>query len=390
MEVLRDTGLEDTVNQVAVDSKYMAHTSWLHSLNGEEYGRLWAWGNRPVRLGDYEAASPCKMSDLPQSRLEPILVEHAKRFGAEIRFSTEFVSQEATPDGEVIATLRDRQTQQTYRVTSEYLIGADGARSEVLASIGAIVDGEQLNTAFNVHIRADLEKYLAHRPGSLNWVLNPEAPNWSAVGNFRMVYPWNEFVVSMHPSSKDGQPFEPTSEDIIKRLHQMIGTSDVQIEILSSFRWTINNQVARTWQKGHVLCIGDAVHRHPPINGLGSNTCISDAMNLAWKLALVLRGVADHGLLETLTTERRPVGVAVVKRANDGMEAHRSLWGLIGLTKQEREQRVQLMEQATPEGSHARFKFNQALEATDTEVNARKSGFPNHEPLYLSCVVRLD
>lgn len=75
MEVLRDARLEGRVSTVASSAKYMQHTSWLHSLAGEEYGRLYAWGNKAEQKGDYERASTCVMSDLPQSVLEPILVE---------------------------------------------------------------------------------------------------------------------------------------------------------------------------------------------------------------------------------------------------------------------------------------------------------------------------
>ena len=57
MEVLRDASLEKRATAMASDARYMQHTSWLRSLNGEEYGRLWAWGNKPSQKGDYEAAS---------------------------------------------------------------------------------------------------------------------------------------------------------------------------------------------------------------------------------------------------------------------------------------------------------------------------------------------
>ncbi|KAI5205034.1 hypothetical protein E4T39_03151 [Aureobasidium subglaciale] len=370
MEVLRDAGLEEAVKPHASSAHHMMHSSWLHSLAGEEYGRLWAWGNNPARLGEYAMASPCEMSDLPQSKLEPVLVQQATNLGAEYRFYTEFISQMSLADGRVETTLRDRKTDQTYKVRSDYLVGADGARSSVLDSLGITVDGKQLNTAFNVHIKADLTKYIAHRPGSLNWILNPEAPDWSAVGNFRMVSPWTEFVVSMHPANKDGRTFEPSDEDILKRLYQMIGDDSVPIEILSSFRWTINDQVARSWQKGNIICIGDAVHRHPPINGLGSNTCISDAMNVAWKLAYVIKGVADPSILSSITAERKPVGDGIVRRANEGMEDQRRWWSFIGLTKDERAAAVSLMEQPTPEGRKQRQNFRSSLEKLDDELNA--------------------
>ena len=370
MEVLRDAGLEHKLRTVASPSHHMMHTSWLHSLAGEEYGRLYAWGNHPSRKGDYEAASPCAMSDLPQSILEPILVEEAQKAGAEFRFSTEFVSQTRLEDGQIETVVRERVPDTVYKIRSQYLIGADGARSAVLDSLGIAIDGEQINTAFNVHIAADLSQYLDIRPGSLNWILNPDAPQWSAVGNFRMVRPWNEFVVSMHPASKDGTPFEPTNDDIKKRLHQMIGNDQIPIEILSSFRWTINDQVAQTWQKENVICIGDAVHRHPPINGLGSNTCVSDAMNISWKLAYVLKGIAHPSILDTITIERKLVGDGVVRRANDGMEDHRTLWSIIGLSAEERREKTALMAEASAEGKAIRKQFRQALEKTDDELNA--------------------
>lgn len=371
MEVLRDAGLEDALGQVASPAHHMMHTSWLHSLGGEEYGRLYAWGNRPDRMGEYEAASPCRMSDLPQSLLEPILVDHARQAGAEFRFATEFVSQRAVSEDLIETIVEERSSRRRYAIHSQYLIGADGARSAVLDSLGIPIDGRQLNTAFNVHIKADLSKYLEVRPGSLNWILNPEAPQWSAVGNFRMVRPWNEFVVSMHPAAKDGVASEPTQQDILTRLHQMIGDNgETPIDILSSFRWTINDQVARTWQKGNVICIGDAVHRHPPINGLGSNTCISDAMNISWKLAYVIKGIAHKSILESVTIERKPVGDAVVRRANDGMEDHRKLWATIGLSSDERQKRTALMAEASDEAKKLRSEFRAALEKTDDELNA--------------------
>jgi 2-polyprenyl-6-methoxyphenol hydroxylase-like FAD-dependent oxidoreductase len=370
MEVLRDAQLEEVLKPVSADSSHMEHTSWLHSLSGEEYGRLWAWGNRPDRKGEYEMASPCVMSDLPQSLLEPILVEQATKLGAEFRFHTEFVSQEQLEDGHVRTIVRHRGTDTTYNVTSKYLVGADGARSAVITSVGIPIDGKQLNSAFNVHIEADLTKFIDHRPGSLNWILNPDSPDWSAVGNFRMVRPWTEFVVSMHPSLRDGKVFEPTEQQILDRLRIMIGDDKFPIKILSSFRWTINDQVARTWQKGSVFCIGDAVHRHPPINGLGSNTCISDAFNLAWKLAYVLKGLAAPSVLDSLTLERKPVGDWVVRRANTGMLQHRDLWKLMGITKEERDTCTSLMQQPTIEGAEMRKKIQDALEAMDEELNA--------------------
>ena len=384
MEALRDAGIEKQLHGLASDTSKMMHTSWLESLLGEEYGRIYAWGNKPSAKGEYEEASPCMMSDLPQSVLEPVLVEEAKKQGAEYRFRQTFEkleNPEGDKDGLVTVWLTDRATSQRYSLRAKYLIGADGARSAVLNNLEIPIIGQQLNNAFNVHIRAEMSHLFAHRPGSLNWIINVESSDWSAVGNFRMVRPWNEFVVSLHPAStqqpKDGdEDFTPETETILQRLHQLIGDSklpkdqQVPIEILSAYRWSINDQHAKQWQKGRVLCIGDAVHRHPPINGLGSNTCIGDAFNLAWKLAYVLKGIAGPRILETLTKERAQVGEAIVHRANEGMRAHRHLWSLLGLTPEDRQHVLSIMSSPTPDGEDYRLRVRQAQEATDAEVQA--------------------
>lgn len=369
MEALRDAGIEHLVMPIAAAKEDLAHVAWLRSLNGEEYGRVYAWGNKPDRMGEYVTASPCQMSDLPQSVLEPILVQEATKLGASFRFSTEFVAQKELPDGRVRTTVRDRATNATYNIVSQYLIGADGARSPVLDSLDIPIDGDQLGIAFNVHVKADLTRYFAHRPGSMNWLLNPDAPDWSATASVRMVRPWNEFIVSMH-AARHIEEFNPTDEQILQRLHQLFGDETIPIELLGHYQWHINEQVARRWQKGRVLCIGDAVHRHPPINGLGSNTCISDAFNLAWKLAYVLKGQASPSILGSLTPERKPVGDGIVRRANAGLRVHQKLWDLMATDAKQSAQVRSVMREASARGQEMRRKVRGLMEQTDDEFNA--------------------
>ena len=149
----------------------MQHTSWLNALNGEEYGRLWAWGNKPEQKGDYEAASPCVMSDIPQSVLEPILVEEASKLGADFRFYTEFVSFTDRGDG-VDTILRDRETGNEYTVRSRYLIGADGARSKVLEQLAIPVVGRQIIAVGGNEKAARLAGVPVHRVKQLVYVIS--------------------------------------------------------------------------------------------------------------------------------------------------------------------------------------------------------------------------
>ena len=82
---------------------------------------------------------------------------------------------------------------------------------------------------------------------------------------------------------------------------------------------------------GRVFCMGDAVHRHPPSNGLGSNTSIQDAFNLAWKLAMVLKEQAGPGLLASYDAERSPVAKQIVTRANKSITEFGPIFQALGL-----------------------------------------------------------
>jgi 2-polyprenyl-6-methoxyphenol hydroxylase-like FAD-dependent oxidoreductase len=118
------------------------------------------------------------------------------------------------------------------------------------------------------------------------------------------------------------------------------------VTIRSTSVWGNNKMYATRYRHGRVLCAGDAVHRHPPSNGLGSNTSIQDAYNLAWKLALVLRGQAGEGLLDSYDAERAPVGPpgrAAVRQVHRGV---RPDLGGAGLHRHDRPRR--------DEGAHAR------------------------------------
>ena len=87
-------------------------------------------------------------------------------------------------------------------------------------------------------------------------------------------------------------------------------------------RWSIEGVVAGTSRAGRVMLAGDAGHRHPPTGGLGLNSAIQDAHNLAWKLAYVLRGQAGDALLDSYDAERRPVTANNVRRSlENGLSA---------------------------------------------------------------------
>ena len=98
-----------------------------------------------------------------------------------------------------------------------------------------------------------------------------------------------------------------------------IGDPDVPFRIKKISEWEVNHIVAARFRNRRLFLAGDAAHRHPPANGLGSNTSIQDSYNLAWKLALVCSRRAAPSLLDSYSDERQPVGRQVVDRANQSI-----------------------------------------------------------------------
>ncbi|MNZ43732.1 2,4-dichlorophenol 6-monooxygenase [compost metagenome] len=318
MEVFRDAGVEAQVVGAASPHELMANNVWGTSFSGQELGRLLTWGNAIERKSDYELASPSAMCNIPQHLMEPILANEALRAGSEMRFNNELL--DFTQDSEgVTARVLDRGTGREFTVRAQYMIGADGARSRVMEELGIPLAGEMgLGCAVNVWLRADLRRYCESRPGVLYWMVQPGNDYWVGSGTFICVRPWNEWVMLFMYDPAQGEP-DLSEAAVIERARRVIGDADIPVEVLSTSKWQINHVVASHYSEGRVFCCGDAVHRHPPANGLGTNTSVQDAYNLAWKLALVLKGQAGSGLLDSYSEERQPVGRQVVDRAMESV-----------------------------------------------------------------------
>ncbi len=314
MEVFRDLGIEARVRNAATPNELMGNNIWATSFAGTEIARLETWGSGPARHTDYELASPSSMCNIPQHILEPILLDAARERGANFLFNTELVSMEQDEDA-VRSLVRDRLTGETFTVVSRYAIGGDGDNSVVCQSIGFPVEGQMgLGAAINVWLEADLTKYTAHRPGTLYWMTQPGNNYWVGSGTWICVKPFTEWVLLFMYDPSEGEP-DLSEAALIERARSTIGDPEVAIRIKTVSKWTINQVVAKTMNKGRVLIAGNAAHRHPPANGLGTNTCVQDGFNLAWKLALVVQGKAAPSLLDTYTAERQPVAEQVVSRA---------------------------------------------------------------------------
>jgi 2,4-dichlorophenol 6-monooxygenase len=373
VEVLRDLGVEDEARKHATPWEWMGDTLFTTSLAGPEIARLRTWGTGDERVGDYLQGSPCTMLDIPQSYMEPVLVHRAAERGARVSFNTEYLSHEQDVNG-VTVTIRDVTSRREYQVRARYLVGADGARSKIIDDLGLPIEGHlaRAATAY-ILFNADLTRFVAHRPSILYWMVTSSASFGEiGLGLLRAIRPWNQWIAGWGFDPSKGDPdFSP--EEVTKKIHMLIGDPKVKVDIDSTSVWYVNQASAPTYSKGRVFCGGDAVHRHPPSSGLGSNTCLQDAFNLAWKLAYVVKGYAGERLLDSYSLERASVGAQVVARANQSRLDYAPLNACF------REKGaadpvaagVAELQSASADGEHRRELLAAALRVKDFEFNAQ-------------------
>jgi 2,4-dichlorophenol 6-monooxygenase len=367
-------GIEGQVLADATPHELMGDTVFCTSIAGEEIGRILTWGTHPARQADYRLASPCLPVDIPQTYLEPILVRNAVVCGTQARFSTEYLGLRQDADG-VDVQVRDRLTGQEYTIRARYLIGADGARSKVASDIGLPMEGRMdIAGSMNITFKADISAHVGHRPSVLYWVIQPGS-NVGGIGAglVRMIRPWNEWLIVWGYDISQPAPVvdEQAAVQIVRNL---LGLPDIEVEITGTSLWGNNEMYATQLQSGRVFCVGDAIHRHPPSNGLGSNTSIQDSYNLAWKLAAVLRGQAAPALLDTYSAERAPVASQIVQRANKSSREFVQFFEVLGLVeaKDEAEMAARIEERKanTPQGAAKRAALVSAMELKHYEFNA--------------------
>ena len=298
---------------------------------------------------------------------------NAAERGAQFSFNTEYLSHEQDADG-VTVTLKNRITGATYTQRARYLVGADGARSQIATDIGLEIVGEharagQIYARFN----ADLSRYAAHRPSVLHYIMHPDAGYGEiGMGVLRAVRPWDQWMAGWGFDQTQGEP-DLDHGRALERIRALVGDPDLNAELLYVAPWYVNQAHATTYSKGRVFCGGDAVHRHPPSSGLGSNTSIQDAFNLAWKLAFVVKGYAGEELLDSYSAERAPVGKQIVARANQSRLDYAPLREVFATTGSDDPIAAGLakIRATTPEGAKTRAALQEALKLKSDEFNAQ-------------------
>ncbi|GAA0678886.1 FAD-dependent monooxygenase [Streptomyces cellulosae] len=223
-----------------------------------------------------------------------VLAERASALGVEIVRDAPVTAVGQDDEG-VVVTAAGRQ----YR--ARYLVGCDGGRSAVrrLAGFDFVGTGP-LFTGYVAEVTFA-------GPDRL-----PMGYNLTGTGMFLRT-PFEGYLGML---DFDGGAFDRsgplTREHLQSVLRRVSGTDVTLDDVHHASSFTDRAMQVTSYRNGRVLLAGDAAHIHSPLGGQGLNLGVGDAMNLGWKLAATLHGTAPEGLLDTYTTERHPVGAAVL------------------------------------------------------------------------------
>lgn len=374
VEVFRDLGIQDEAASYATPWELMGDTVFATSLAGEELVRTTMVGTGDDRRSDYLLGSPCGYMDLPQLYLEPVLLQNAAARGASVSFNTEYLDHIEDEDG-VTVQVQDRLSGRRYSIRAKYVVGADGARSKIVERLDLTLEGHlaRAATAY-VLFEADLARYVAHRPAIIHWLVTPTASYGElGIGLLRVVRPWHTWITGWGFDMNDESQPDFSEAAVLAKIRAFVGDPDLEVKITGTSVWYVNQAYATKYSSARVFCGGDAVHRHPPSSGLGSNTSIQDAFNLAWKLAFVLRGDADDSLLATYEAERAPIGKQVVQRANQSRLDYAKLNAAFRAADSDDPVggAVTKLRDPSPKGVAARQALMDAVEAKQDEFNAQ-------------------
>lgn len=301
MEIFRSAGIEEEIRREEPPFPREFGVMFVESLAGQMFDNL---------MEDMSAyftdASPVEGNGIAQDLLEPVLRAQAEEAGADLRYNTELVGFETDEDG-VSAIIRDRISGETRHVRSNYMVGADGGKSGIRTQLGIGQHGEgTLCHLVSMVFDADIHELFTRQNAHMCFFAN-ETTSGSLV-----LYPGTFRRPDLYRLDVIFDPEEETIDDYpeercIDLVRAAIGIPDIPVEIKKVLTWEMAARIADRFQEGRIFLVGDSARVQPPSGGLGGNTGIAEAQNLAWKLAAVMRGEAGPDLLATYDAERRPI-----------------------------------------------------------------------------------
>ncbi|MCG7596912.1 bifunctional 3-(3-hydroxy-phenyl)propionate/3-hydroxycinnamic acid hydroxylase [Mycobacterium sp. PSTR-4-N] len=233
-----------------------------------------------------------------QPRLEELLRANLARHPhARFRGHTEVL--DVSGNGPLHLRVRDRVSGEESLITADVVLGCDGANSMVRGTVDAAMRSmkfDQRWLVIDIATEADLHQW----DGVHQLCDSHRAGTYMRIGPTR--YRW-EFRLLDHESVDDYATLTAL-QPLIQPWTQEVSATDLQLIRVAEY--TFRAQLADTWRRGNVFLLGDAAHLTPPFIGQGMGAGLRDAMNLAWKIAGVLRGELAPSALDSYEAERRP------------------------------------------------------------------------------------
>jgi 2-polyprenyl-6-methoxyphenol hydroxylase-like FAD-dependent oxidoreductase len=280
-----DTSAQKQPGPRSLGSRYTGHFAGLILIRADAQ-------KEPERRG----------SPVDQQAIEAMLADRARSLGIEVRREcdvTGLVQHADSVDVEWASKTGEVKTGEG-QLRCSYLVGCDGGRSSIRKMAGFDFEGSDPTlTMYQALAEVDHPERLL-----------PHGFHYTSGGMFGC-FLGRIFMLDFSgpPANREAPVTHEEFESVLRR----VSCEDVRLTAFeNASRWTDNTRLADTYRRGRVLLAGDAAHIHSPFGGQGLGLGLSDAANLGWKLAAVVRGEMPESLLDTYTEERRPVAEAVL------------------------------------------------------------------------------
>ncbi|KIW43555.1 uncharacterized protein PV06_04646 [Exophiala oligosperma] len=330
IETFRQHGLYDEVTAQSAPLHNMSRVEWRTTLGGDgpfdrrllSYMNAAGGGPSSSMSEAYGRDSAVSSSNLPLLRLEPILRRVAEERNPNGIFFNTAVNDWEEFDDHVIVTVTTKADGSPIKYRSQYVVACDGGKMST-KKLGINMEGLAGIIDFvSTHFKADLSDYWDDRT-LITHFINPEGGSMAHLdcGALLQMGPtWGrhseEWVLTFGFPMTDNKRFDTGA--LPARIRQLLKLPDLEMDVMHVNHWVLDRVVADRYRshspsgvdrQGRVFIAGDAAHRRPPASGLGLNTGIEDALNLAWKLAFVVQGKSSPSLLDSYEAERRPIGI---------------------------------------------------------------------------------
>jgi 2-polyprenyl-6-methoxyphenol hydroxylase-like FAD-dependent oxidoreductase len=315
MEFMRRFGVADAVRAASAPEDFPHTALYCTSLNGFEIARI----ERPHHGGKGPTPeSPERPQRCNQLWLDPILRDlAAAQPGVALRYRCRFEALRQEAD-RVVADALDLASGEPVRIIAQYVVDASGGHSPVRRAFNIPMSGSAY-VGHNLSIFVRAPRLWEHHPLGKAALISFVEPAGL----------WRNLVMldgrELYRFGISGKTYfdAPEAVDADRMFEEVVG-KPVPHQVLSVRRWIARNVVAEQYREGRVFLAGDAAHLNHPASGLGLNTGLGDAVDLAWKLAATLAGWGGAGLLDSYEVERHPVGVRNVGHASMTFDTDRT------------------------------------------------------------------